>query len=164
MREISRRSFNAAMHCDIQKIKISRSCTVASPIGEGDIFSHILPFLYSRGLKSGLVDREKRGYSIDAVSDFGAASKISQTKKSSCGCLSGRRGGRTESFFKAGIPSFRHIIQLDRRFGTSPTQYSVLHPQLQVIRYFTHRASPLILWITDSSIRYFTHGLSVLHT
>jgi hypothetical protein len=104
MRDISRPSFKAAMHCDMQKIKISRSCTVARPIGEGDSFNHISPFLYSRGLKSGLVDKEKRGYSMEAVSDFGAASKISQTKKSSCGCLFGRRRGRVEIPFEAGIP------------------------------------------------------------
>ena len=121
---------------------MSRSWTVARPFFEGDIFSQFFPFLYSRSLKSGLVESVKRGYSIEAVSDFGTASKISQTKKSVCGYRSGSNGFLCTCLLSSAIFFLRYFTH-SLILWITPCDLSVLHTgsfgtSHRVFRYFTH--------------------------
>jgi hypothetical protein len=77
-------------------------------------------------VRSGLVEIEKMGCSIDAMSPFGAASKMSQTKKSACCILSGKSGERcfvlspTRALFRA----FTHLFSCYH-----PPFFVLLHTQ-----------------------------------
>ncbi len=101
--------------------------------------------------RSGLVESEKIGCSIDAMSPFGAASNKSHTKKSGVGYRSGSSGD---------LMSF-DISPTNPSFDISPTQ-------VKNFRYFTHirasrtRPSASIYHtqafdISPTKFRYFTH-------
>ena len=108
---------------------------------------------------SGLVESVKRGYSIEAMSDFGAASKISQTKKSRCGCRTGSRGDRT------GFSSLSDIT-----FGISHTATSFGISHTESMRFGISHTARLRttlsggFGISHTTIRDFTHHDSGLHT
>ena len=118
------------------------------------------PRVYLRGFMSGLVERVKTGCSIEAMSPLGTASTISHTKRSRCGCRSGKSGER------AGRAALSFVIShtgfaLEIRHFTHHNLLSSLHTPVVKIRHFTHRLS---LWITWPLFRHFTHRLSSLHT
>ena len=75
---------------------MSLSWTVANPYDDGLTFIKVSPFLYSLGFMSGFVVRLKTGCSIEPMSPLIAASTMSQTKKSCCGCLLGKSGSRID--------------------------------------------------------------------
>ena len=124
-------------------MRISRSWTVARPSDEGLISTKTSPFTYLRVFGSGLVETEKMGCSILAMSPRGDASKISQTKKSGVGWRSGRRG---ERFSAEEVTSI---------LG------SIFHTPFWRYRYFTHQARSFD--ISPTNLRRFTHPDSIFH-
>ena len=106
---------------------------------------------YSRTRVSGLVESENIGCSIEAISALGTASKISQTKKSPCGYLSGSRGERLIKLSSDKAESFRTFTHVRVEILKSHAD-SYFHPQ---------RVAFVLL---PTFFRTFTHVLSYFHT
>ena len=120
---------------------------------------------YSRMFRSGFVDKEKIGCSIDPISSFGIASVTSQIKKSWIGWRSGRRGDRFEALLSDIRESCVHTGGRHYRAFTQGSQASCFHPWTRGFRAFT-RASPgtdLIVYL-HMRIRAFTRSSSCFHT
>lgn len=119
------------------------------------------PWSYLRTRWSGFVAREKMGCSIDAISPFGAASKISQTKKSGVGCRSGNSGARGVNKSK--------VIALHSSFHTPSQAVSTDHTLSFVISHTNRLSStdhtPMVVFDrSHTGFRHFTHQVSTDHT
>ena len=135
---------------------MSRSWIVAMPSVDGLISIHEDLCSYRRIRKSGLVDRLKIGCSIEAISAFGAASKISHTKKSGVGYLSGNNGERFVSSFDTSHTSTNkttfhtpcqansNFTHWHRRLDTSHTLFRYPAHQSSTLRTPSKSTSPAI--------------------
>src|SRR6056297_258501 len=97
-------------------------------------------------VRSGLVESENTGCSIEAMSPFGAASKMSQTKKSAWRMRSGSSGERSRGA----------SISMPAGFVRSPTEVKrfVFSDTVEGLRVITHR---------QICNRVFAHRVSCIH-
>src|ERR1700728_318198 len=135
---------------------------VASPRTLGAIVTFTPLCSYSRTLKSGLVESENMGCSIDPISSLGIASVTSQMKKSCIGWRSGRSGERVDGSLLLDISeSCFHTVSRQFRAFTHECQGSCFHPWNRAFRAIT-RGTGFRVSAHETSC-FYTYSFVLLH-